>query len=345
MTLLARIVENQAVNLEEDSKASQIEAWYAGKRVLITGAGGYLATALTGVLQSSACRIVRLVRSPRTMPAVAGVATIDDMWGDIRDRKTWDRVLPGVDVVFHLAAQTSAYTANADPALDLAANVVPMVHLLEVCRLGGCRPAIVFASTVTIAGIPTRLPVDEAHPDRPATVYDLHKLMAEQYLRYYVNDGVVRGTSLRLVNMFGPGPRSSRPDRGVLNQMIRKAVAGEALTVYGPGDRLRDYLYVDDAARAFLEAARHMDAVNGQHFVIGSERGHTIADACRMVAQRVEAKTGKRVAVEHVEPPAPLLAIEERDFVADSSRFRSLTGWRARYSLREGIDRAIEALS
>lgn len=315
----------------------------AGKRILITGGAGYLATNLVGLLQDVDCHIVRLVRPGAIFTPVTGTAHIKEVIGDVRERTTWERVLEDIDVVFHFAAQTSAYVANEDPPGDLDCNVVPMLNLLETCRKQGRRPAVLFSSAVTVAGIPSRLPVDETHPDRPMTVYDLHKLMAEDYLKYYVNQGIVRGAVLRLANVYGPGPKSSRSDRGILNQMVRRAVAGEALTVYGQGDHLRDYLYVEDVALAFLEAAERIEAVNGRHFVVGSGKGCTIAQALNLVADRVALRTGKRVAVTHIDPPFPQLPIEARDFVADSRLFHQATGWQPRYSLSEGIDRTIEA--
>jgi nucleoside-diphosphate-sugar epimerase len=169
--------------------------------------------------------------------------------------------------------------------------------------------------------------------------------MAEQYLRWYSEQGIVRGVALRLANIYGPGPRSSRDDRGILNLMIRRALTGEPLTVYGTGEQLRDYLYIEDAARAFLAAAAHSETLSGRHFVIGSGVGHAISDALEIVASRAEARTGKPVEVRRVPPPDTLSPIERRNFVADSRRFTSATGWQPRYSLSEGIDRTMEELS
>jgi nucleoside-diphosphate-sugar epimerase len=276
---------------------------------------------------------------------VKGAAGVIDVSGDIRDPEVWERNLEGVDFVFHLAAQTSTYQANDDPVADQAVNLMPMLHLLEACRRRGTRPTVCFASTVTVAGIPERLPVDETHPNHPLTVYDLHKQMAEQYLRWYAEQGAVRGVTLRLANVYGPGPRSSRSDRGILNQMMRRALAGEPLTVYGAGDQLRDYAYVEDVARAFIAAARHSEKLNGGCFVIGSGQGHTIAGAMGMIAERAAARTGIAVEVRHVAPPGSLSPIEQRNFIADPRRFCEATGWHARYSLAEGIDLTMEEFS
>lgn len=322
----------------------EIRNSYAGKRILVTGGAGYLATNLIGLLMDADCEVVRLGRSKTEfIPPSDHRARLEDLVGDVRERAVWERALAKVDIVFHFAAQTSVYVANEDPQADLNNNVLPMLHLLEVCRHQRRQPIVLFAGTVTEAGIPTCLPVDETHDDHPITVYDLHKLMAENYLKYYTGQAVVRGAVLRLANVYGPGPRSSAADRGVLNLMIRRALAGETLTVYGKGEHLRDYVYVEDVANAFIKAAANIDQALGRHFVIGSGSGHTITEALNLVSERAAAKNGKRALVTHIDPPTPQSPIEARSFIADSTQFTQITGWRPRWSLVEGIDRTIEA--
>lgn len=315
---------------------------YTGKRILITGGAGYLAAGLIRALQEVDCDIIRLVRPGRQARPGIGRARVHDREGDVRCREVWESVLPDVQVVFHLAAQTSVYVAEKDARADLEANVLPMLHLLETCRVNAYRPIVVFAGTVTEAGVPDRVPVDETHPDRPITIYDLHKWMAENYLRHYAHEGIVRGVALRLANVYGPGPASSSADRGILNLMIRRAIRGETLTVYGSGEQMRDYLHVDDVSLAFLLAGSKIDVLNGEYFVIGSGMGYTIREAIAMVAERAARRSGRRVDVIHVDPPTPQSPIEARNFVADSGRFSQPTGWRARYGLPDGIDRTIE---
>ncbi len=309
----------------------------AGKTVVVTGALGFLGATLMELLKDVDCRIVRVVRGP-AQPVRDCRAQVSDVAGDVRDPSTWRSALDGAGVVFHLAAQTSA-----GPHDDFEANVAPVVHLLEACRLQGAKPIVLFAGTVTQAGVPLRTPVDETHPDHPHTPYDAHKLIAENHVKDHAKKGYVRGASLRLTNVYGPGPRSRGAGRGVLNAMVRRAVTGEPLTVYGSGNYLRDYLYVRDAALAFVAAAEAIEALNGGHWVIGSGEGYTINDAFNEIAERAAARTGRRVAVEHVEPPLPLSALDTRNFIADPSRFRAATQWRPRCMLPEGIDRTIEA--
>jgi nucleoside-diphosphate-sugar epimerase len=221
-------------------------------------------------------------------------------------------------------------------------NVLPLLYVLEHARARGHKPLVLFASTVTAYGLPERLPVDESFPDDPRSVYDLDKIAAERFLAHYARTGVVRGATLRLANVYGPGPRSSKPDRGVLNAMVRRALAGERLNVYGTGEWLRDYVYVDDVARAFVHAARRPDAVNGRSFIIASGQGVTVAEAVRLVAELVGAHTGRRVEVEHVPPPSHLSPVETRQFVGRTDAFHAATGWSPSVSLREGIKKTIE---
>jgi UDP-glucose 4-epimerase len=332
------------IDMNNDRDGRLLADTFKSRGILITGGSGYLAANLLSLLKEIDCRIVRLGRLETGWEPMTGAAQVTDVSGDIRDPAIWEPILNGIDFVFHFAAQTSTYVANDNPVSDQAINVMPMLHLLEACRRKGVSPVVCFASTVTVAGIPERLPVDESHPDHPLTIYDLHKQMAEQYLRWYAEQGYGRGVILRLANVYGPGPRSSRSDRGILNKMIRHALSGKALTVYGAGDYVRDYIFVEDASWAFIAAARYSAALNGRYFIIGSGQGHTIAEAMGMIAEHAMAKTGTVVEIQHIEPPGSLSPIEQRNFVADSRRFCEATGWRPHYTLAEGIDRTIEAL-
>jgi UDP-glucose 4-epimerase len=319
-----------------------MESSYTNKRILITGGAGYLGSGLINLLKDFNCIIVRLDHPKATFLPINGAAHVEDVIGDVKEKEIWEKILIDVDIIFHFAAQTSTYAANENPPEDLNTNVMPILYLLEACRKQNVHPTVLFASTVTIVGIPAYLPVDEEHPEDPITIYDLHKLISEKYLKYYAKQGIIKGASLRLSNVYGPGPRSSRSDRGILNQMIRRALEGKTLTVYGKGEQIRDYIYVKDVAQAFLIAGENIKNINGQHFVIGSEQGNTIAYALGLIAERVALKTGNKVAIKHIDPPFPQSPIESRDFVANSQKFHHFTGWQPTYLLSEGIDSTIE---
>ena len=320
---------------------SLIQDYINGKRLLITGASGYLASNLAKFLKEIPCTVRRITRKPGLTP-LNGNAIFEDIQGDIRDSSLWDRAMEEVDIVFHFAGQTSVYAADKDPVCDYQANVLPMLLMLEACKKNDVHPDILFAGTSTIVGLPEELPVNETFPDQPITIYDAHKLMAETYLKYYARMGLARGVTLRLTNVYGSGPKSSSEDRGILNMMINRALSGKNLTVYGEGKFIRDYVYVDDVLLAFLVALVNMDQLNEKHFVIGSGEGNSISKALHQVADRVAQKMGIGVKVDHIQPPTGLSPIEGRNFIADPRSFTEITGWEPQYSLSEGIDRTLD---
>jgi len=306
--------------MREATTERAVDSWrqhYAGKTIAVTGASGFIGSRMVAALAGLDCRIIRV------------------------SRNHWPHAVDA-DVVFHFAAQTSVSEAENNPQQDFDANVIPLRSLITSCVERKTRPFILFAGTVTQAGLPSRLPVGADVPDHPVTVYDRHKLMAENELKAAALRGDVRGASLRLSNVYGPGGHGRTGDRDILNRMIRAALKGERLTVYGAGDFVRDYVFIDDVVDAFLMAACCPDAVNARHFIVGSGRGITIRAAFELIAARVEALPGRHVPVVTTAPTVPLSPIERRNFIADPSAFAAATGWRAETTLADGIDRTIE---
>lgn len=311
--------------------------FYHNKRILITGASGYIAWNLIKKLVHFDCTIICFSRSDQKIEKQKGNANFQFIESSYQNEFSFQKAVKNSDIIFHLASQTSVYGAEEDPLADYEANVRPMQLLLEACRKSGNCPIIVFSGTSTQCGMPKELPVDENVIDEPITTYDFHKLQAERWLKYYTNQGWIKGVSLRLTNVYGPGPKSSSSDRGILNIMINKALRGETLTIYGTGEYIRDYIYIDDIVSAFLSTPFYINNLNGKHFVLGSGEGKTINDAIHLVGKLVSQKTGKQVVVKNVKLPSGLLQIEFRDFVSDISGFSLCTKWKPKYTLRKGI--------
>jgi nucleoside-diphosphate-sugar epimerase len=200
---------------------------------------------------------------------------------------------------------------------------------------------VVFASTVTIVGPCPDNPVTEKTPDNPCSVYDRNKLACEAIFREAAREGWLRACSLRLSNVYGPGA-SVNSNRGILNVMMRRALAGESLTLYGDGHYVRDFTHITDVVAAFVGAIDD-DICDGSHYVIGTGQGHTLADAYRLVVEQVSAVTGRRPEILHVPEPADLHPIERRNFIGDSSLFRRRTGWQAKTMLDSGIRQFMNA--
>lgn len=315
---------------------------YAGRRVAVTGAGGYVGGALVAALRRASCHILRISR--RDLAPLAGTA---DLRGDPAEPSTWTGAAGEADVVFHLAGETSVYAAAADPAASLDAAVKPVIRMAEAFARTRHRPMVVLASTVTIFGLPALLPVEEDAAPAPLTQYDSHKRMAEMQLGQAVRDGSVAGCALRLANVYGPSPQiQGAADRGILNRMVRQALAGKPLSVYGDGSQIRDYVYIGDVVEAFLAAGANPQACGGGGtYTVASGTGTTLLRAFARVAERVAATTGTTVPLTHVDWPANAAATEFRNFVAGAAGLTGSVGWKARIALDEGIDRTISAFA
>ena len=305
--------------------------------ILITGARGLIGSALIERLRHSDNLIFCQSRESHSdRPGLKWLK--HDLVTD-----SWDCLDPyAIDVVYHLAGQTSTYRARENPIEDLTANVLGLLNLLEYFRGGGQRPFMVVAGTATEVGLSERLPINEGLPEHPVTFYDLSKLTAEMYLKQYVRDGLANGCALRLSNVFGRSRPEQQKDRGILDKIFSMAAAGKVITIYGDGNYLRDYIFIDDVVAAFVAAAEHHQQTNGRGFYIGSGRGVLLKDAFLKVAALAEKIMGIEVNHEYVDPPAELSEIEYRNSVIDASAFRKATGWMPHYDFDAGIAAAFQ---
>ncbi len=323
--------------------AAPIDELY-GRRILVTGANGFIGGALIQRLTATDCTLIRASRSP--LPSLtASAANVLELIGEPSDPTFWQRALVGedVDMIFHLAGQTSAYVAENNPELDHMANVEPLRHLLDIASDLDRGIDVLYAGTVTQAGLTETLPVGEDVQDDPVTEYDRNKLMAEQMLEHAARRGTVRGVTLRLPNVFGPGTTVGRSDRGVLNKIIATALKGDEISIYGDGHELRDYLFIDDVVEAFVLTSLAMDRASGHHFVLGTGNGHSLREVFELVARQVGNAIGKVIRLGEVPWPEGTLPIERRNFVADPSAIREAAGWQARVGLTDGVNRTIAA--
>ena len=323
-------------------KDEQIQ-FFKSKSILVTGATGYIGSSLIKELSRVDCTIYRSTRNLKKLddPYEEAVSQFVDMQVCLEDISFWEELIPKIDIVFHLAAETSLYKAEDDVNLDFEHNVKPILHLLNTAKKKNKELSVIFAASSTQVGITDSLPINESFSDNPISVYDTHKLFSENYLNLYSHNTSISGVSLRLCNVYGPGVRASSSDRGVINNMVNRAIADKDLTIFEGGEFVRDYVYIDDLIKAFLLAAINANELKGKAYYIGSNRGISINDAFKKIIENVNRIASTDSEIKLVPAPKELHAIENRNVIIDSSLFSSLTGWSCEHTFEEGIEKTV----
>ena len=314
--------------------------FYRGRAVMITGGLGFIGSNLARRLVDLGADVL-LVDS--LIPDYGGnLFNIDGIAdrlrvnvADIRQQSTMNYLVQGRDVIFSLAGQVSHVDSMRDPYTDLDINCRSQLTVLEACRNFNATVKIVFAGTRQVYGRPKSLPVDETHLVRPTDVNGINKAAGEYYHLVYNNVFGVRGCSLRLTNVYGPRQLLKHNRQGFIGWFIRLAIEGRTIQIYGDGSQQRDFVYVDDAADAFLRAGA-TDACNGEAFNVGGAEPIAHRDLTEMLIRI--AGSGS---VEYVAWPPESKAIDIGSFYADSTKFKTTTGWRPTVSLEDGLRRTI----
>ena len=254
---------------------------------------------------------------------------------DVRQQSTMNYLVRDREVIFNLAGQVSHIDSMKDPYADLEINCRSQLTILEACRYNNPAVKVVFAGTRQVYGRPDSLPVNENHLVRPTDVNGINKAAGEYYHLVYNNVFGVRACSLRLTNVYGPRQLIRHNRQGFIGWFVRLALEGGVIQIYGDGSQLRDFVFVDDAADAFLRAGAN-DACNGEVFNVGGEEPTSHRDLTTLLIEL--AGSGQ---VEYVAWPSEKKAIDIGDFYADSSKFRRATGWTPAVGLREGLTRTL----
>jgi UDP-glucose 4-epimerase len=310
--------------------------FYRGRRVMITGGLGFIGSNLARQLVDLDAEVL-LVDS--LIPDYGGnlfnIAGIEDQLqvniADVRQQSTMNYLVRGQAVIFNLAGQVSHIDSMRDPYSDLEINCRSQLTILEACRYNNPGVKVVFAGTRQVYGRPDSLPVNENHLVRPTDVNGINKAAGEYYHLVYNNVFGVRACSLRLTNVYGPRQLIRHSRQGFIGWFIRLAVEGGTIQIYGDGSQRRDFVYVDDAADAFLRAGA-MDACNGEVFNVGGDEPLAHRD---LAALLVTISGAGRI--EYVPWPAEKKAIDIGDFYADSSKLRHATGWKPGIRLADGL--------
>src|SRR5688572_20344759 len=322
------------------AEADDYRSFYRDRHVMITGGLGFIGSTLAHQLADLGARVL-VVDSliPEYGGNLFNIAGIEDRVrvniADVRQSSTMNYLVRGQEVIFNLAGQVSHIDSMQDPYTDLEINCRSQLSILEACRRNNPAVKVVFAGTRQVYGRPDSLPVTEQHLVKPTDVNGINKAAGENYHIVYNNVFGVRACSLRLTNVYGPRQLLKHNRQGFIGWFIRLAIEGRQIPIYGDGSQMRDFVFVDDAADAFLRA-RASDRCNGQVFNVGGAE----PIAHKALVELLVGIAGSGT-YQMVEWPAEKKAIDIGDFYADSSRFLKTVGWRPTTTLAQGLTKTI----
>ncbi|MCH5585276.1 GDP-mannose 4,6-dehydratase [Shimazuella sp. AN120528] len=301
-------------------------------KVLVTGGAGFIGSHIVDQLLEKGHEVVIIDNmssgKETNLNPKAAFYRID--MEDAKIQEVFQREKP--KTVIHQAAQTVVQTSVRQPVYDAHMNILGTINLLEAARLYGTKK-FVYASSAAVYGDPQYVPIDERHPVGPLSGYGISKYTPEQYLRVYQQMYGMEFTILRYANVYGIR-QDPQGEGGVISIFIDKVLAESPFTIFGNGEQTRDYIYVEDVAKANLAALK---AGNNEVFNIGTGVHTTL----NQLVEKLQQISGK--ALETIYEKERLGDIKHSYFTVNKAK--NNLHWTPEVSLDEGLRKTYQYYS
>lgn len=309
----------------------------AQKRVLVTGADGFIGSHLVEALveAGASVRAMTLYNSFNSwgwLDSLQCLENLEVVTGDIRDVEFVRTAVDGMDIVFHLAALIAIPYSYQAPRSYIDTNVTGTLNVLQAVR--ECvTPQLLISSTSEVYGTARSVPISEQHPRQPQSPYSASKIAADALAEsFYLSFG----TPVTIVRPFNTyGPRQSA--RAVIPTIILQLLAGQRRVKLGNVHPTRDLNYVEDTCRGFLALAGCKESI-GKSVNVGSGREISIGDLALLIGRIV----GVDVEIVGDEQRMRSGSSEVERLLSDNSLMESLTGYSSVVTLEDGIRRTVE---
>lgn len=313
---------------------------WTAKKVLITGADGFIGSHLTErlIARGAQVRAFVMYNAFNTWGWIDTFSPgeregIDVVCGDIRETDVLKRALRDVDIVFHLAALIAIPYSYVSPASYVKTNIEGTLNLLQTGLECGVEK-IIHTSTSEVYGSAHYTPIDEKHPLQGQSPYSASKIGADMLAESFYRSFNLPVTTVRPFNTYGP--RQSA--RAIIPTIILQMLMGTRLRI-GSLHPVRDFTYVTDTAEGFIKAAE-TGGINGSVINLGANRGISVGELIEKVAQLM----GQEVTIEcedkRVRPPHS----EVSRLICSNQKAQELLGWQPTIRLEEGLRETIDWL-
>lgn len=307
----------------------------AGRRLLVTGASGFIGSHLVERLVAAGARTRALVRynsagSWGWLDESPAREDVEVVAGDVTDRDSLREAVRGAEVIFHLAALIAIPYSYRAPSSYQRTNAEGTLNLLQAAIEAGCG-LVVHTSTSEVYGTARYVPIDEDHPLQGQSPYSASKIGADKIAEAFHLSYGLPVVTVRPFNTYGP--RQSA--RAVIPTVIVQALK-EPVVRLGNTEPTRDFTFVSDTAEGFIRAAQTAAAV-GQVVNLGSGHEISVNDLARIIVAAV----GREVRIERDDARARPAGSEVHRLCADTRRAATLLGWQARCPLAEGLQQTV----
>ena len=297
-------------------------------KVLVTGGAGFIGSHVSRLLLDAGHEVCILDNLSHGYEENVD-KRVKLVVGDIADSNKTIEALLGVDAVIHMASLTIVPDSVKDPIKYCDSNVLGTVKFLESMRASNVKK-IIFSSSACVYGSPKNLPIKEDSPLQPENLYGATKASIETFLQAYNSSYNFDVTILRYFNPYGPG-KLYKPITHAIPNFIQATLAKKPIPLFWKGEQIRDFIYIEDLAQAHVDVLK---LNNFNIFNLGMENGVKIKDVVKLIFEIV----GYEV---------PIKDFGERQGdvwvnYASSEKLYKIVGWRAKFSLREGLSKTID---
>jgi len=314
---------------------------WQNKKVLITGAGGFIGSHLTETLVKNGAKVRVFIRY-NSRDGRGNLEDLDKellkeieiMAGDLKDADAIDRVVKGCDTVFHLGALVGIPYSYQNPREVVETNILGTFNILIASRDHGVD-RVVSTSTSEVYGSARYVPIDEKHPLHGQSPYSASKIGADKIAESFYAAYSLPVITVRPFNSYGP--RQSA--RAIIPTLITQALASSEIKL-GNTEARRDFTFVSDTVAGFLAAASCPEAI-GKVINIGSGRDISIGELAELIIQITGSPANLAIDQERIRPEKS----EVNRLLADNRRAKEILGWEPKVSLEEGILKTTEWIS
>jgi NAD dependent epimerase/dehydratase len=309
------------------------------KKVLVTGADGFIGSHLVEALIKEGCRIKAFVfynsfnswgwleQLPKDQ-----LEKVEIFTGDVRDPHGVKEAVKDQEIIFHLAALIGIPFSYHSPDCYVDTNIKGTLNVLQAAKELGIAKIIV-TSTSEVYGTAQFVPITEDHPKQGQSPYSATKIAADKMAEAYYRSFQLPVVIARPFNTFGP--RQSA--RAVIPTVITQLLSGENKIKLGSLHPTRDFVYVDDTAQGLIEIAKS-DQTIGEEINIATQREISIGDLAQKIIERINPAATIETDEQRIRPNMS----EVERLLGDNAKLKQLTGWQPRTTIDQGLDKTIE---